>query len=356
MKKIKFGLIGSGYRGQYFIRIAKALPEIFELSAVCIRDKEKGEKFAKEFEVNVVNTFDELKVLGIEFVVLAIKREFVSDTLVSLYEKNIPVLCETPPSDSVEDLRIIWENTQKYNGKIQISEQYFLQPLYSSWQNVINSGVLGEIQNVTISALHGYHGVSMIRKYLGVGFENCKITGKTYDFKVAKTSSREGLCFTGVVIPNQRQKITLEFESGKVGFFDFSFIQYHSFIRTRQLNVQGIRGEIDDLEVRYLNDENIPVLNKLNRVDLGIYNGRGWNHLGIMMNDKYLYENPFQSARLNDDEIAVATCMYKMSEYVQTGVEFYSLKDGLQDAYIAEKMTVALANPGACIETSTQNW
>lgn len=41
MKKIRFGLIGSGWRAEFYIRIAKMLPEQFELTGVLIRDKEK---------------------------------------------------------------------------------------------------------------------------------------------------------------------------------------------------------------------------------------------------------------------------------------------------------------------------
>ena len=47
MKKIRFGLIGSGWRAEFYIRIAKALPQQFELTKVLIRDKKKGEQFKK---------------------------------------------------------------------------------------------------------------------------------------------------------------------------------------------------------------------------------------------------------------------------------------------------------------------
>ena len=46
MKKIKFAVIGSGWRAQFYIRIAKAVPDMFELTDVLIRDKIKGEKFS----------------------------------------------------------------------------------------------------------------------------------------------------------------------------------------------------------------------------------------------------------------------------------------------------------------------
>lgn len=36
MEKIRYGLIGSGWRAEFYIRIAKAVPEKFDLTAVLI--------------------------------------------------------------------------------------------------------------------------------------------------------------------------------------------------------------------------------------------------------------------------------------------------------------------------------
>ena len=82
MEKIRYGVIGSGWRAEFYIRIAKAVPEKFELAAVLIRDKEKGRVFSEKFGVKVVNSVDELMEEKPEFVVLAIKRGYVSDYLV----------------------------------------------------------------------------------------------------------------------------------------------------------------------------------------------------------------------------------------------------------------------------------
>ncbi len=357
MKKIRFGLIGSGWRAEFYIRIAKALPDIFELTDVLIRDKEKGIKFQKLHQVTVVNTIEQLEIKQPDYIVLAVRRGFLSNYLTTLFEKNIPVLCETPPEESLESLQKIWENKQKYNAKIQVAEQYFAQPLYAAWHQAISSGKLGEVENINISSLHGYHGVSIIRRFLNVGYQNCRIYGKRYKFGVTETYGRDGMVFDGEVFLCNRDRITMEFENGKVAFFDFSDpAQYHSFIRTRQLTVQGVRGEIDDLTISYLSDKNIPITQQLNRIDLGVYNNQEWSHYGIMLGEEFLYKNPFSNARLNDDEIAVATCMLKMGEYLESGVQFYSLKDAIQDMYISLKMDEALANPMQEIETNAQIW
>lgn len=357
MGKIRFGLIGSGWRAEFYIRIAKSLPELFELTGVLIRDKEKGERFARQFDTVVVNTLDELIKGNPEYVVLAIKRGFVSDYLLELFERDIPVLCETPPGEDLESLKKVWNQYTEHNARIQIAEQYFAQPLYAAWENVISSGKIGEVENINISSLHGYHGASMIRRYLKAGYENAVIYGKRFWFDVTETYGREGMDFSGKVFSCSRDRLTMEFDNGKTVFFDFSDpAQYHSFIRTRQLNVQGVRGEIDDMTVRYLTEKNVPVTEQLNRIDLGIYGNQEWCHYGIMLGEEFLYKNPFGNARLNDDEIAVAYCMKQMREYLETGKEFYSLKSALQDMYLCLKMEEALENPNTEIRTETQAW
>lgn len=357
MSKIKFGLIGSGWRAEFYIRIAKALPEMFTLAAVLVRDAERGNKFSGQFQVPVVNTLDEMEALQVDFVVLSIKRGVVGEYLRELFRRKMPVLCETPPGESQQELMQLWECYKENSGRIQIAEQYFAQPLYAAWQQVVQSGKLGEVQNINISALHGYHGVSIIRRFLGVLYHNCVIYGKRYWFDVTETYGRDGMVFDGEVARCSRDRLTLEFENGKIAFFDFSDpAQYHSFIRTRQLNVQGVRGEIDDVTIRYLTDENVPVKQELNRIDLGVYNNQEWSHYGIMLGEEFLYRSPFANARLNDDEIAVATCLTKMGDYLNTGEEFYSLREALQDMYLSLKMNEALDKPNCEVVTETQIW
>ncbi|MFT3985119.1 MAG: Gfo/Idh/MocA family oxidoreductase [Lachnospiraceae bacterium] len=357
MEKVCYGLIGSGWRAEFYIRIAKLVPERFTLTAVLIRDKEKGRKFADQFGVKVVNTLEELTKDRIDFVVLAIKRGFVSDYLEALFKKQIPVLSETPPGESLEALIHLWNAFEKYNGRIQVAEQYAYQPLYAAYQNVISSGKIGEVENISISSLHGYHGVSMIRKYLGTGFQNCTLRGKRYWFDVTETYGREGMVFDGEIVSCSRDRLTMEFENGKVAFFDFSDpAQYHSFIRTRQINIQGVRGEIDDRTIRYLTKNHRPVTQELNRIDRGVYHNQEWSHYGIMLGEELLYQTPFMNARLNDDEIAVATCLLRMYDYVKTDTDFYSLKDALQDMYLCLKMEEAYANPYQATVTETPCW
>lgn len=357
VKKTRFALIGSGWRAEFYIRIAKSMPESFELVGTLIRNPEKGKAFANAFQVPVVNHLDDLLALNPDFVVVATKRGTMKDYLLRLFRLQMPVLCETPPGETEEDLLELWETAQQSHARVQVAEQYFAQPLYAAWYEAIRGNLIGRVENIRLSALHGYHGVSMIRRMLGTGFQNAVLYGKRYHFDVVETYGREGMCFDGQTFSCPCERFTFEFENGTVAFFDFSDpAQYHSFIRTRQMTIQGERGEIDDLSVRYLNDENVPVFQQLNRIDLGVYSNQEWSHFGIMLGERFLYRSPFFKARLNDDEIAVASVLQGMEEYIQSGKEIYSLADALQDAYFGIQMNAAAEHPLQPITTVTQPW
>ena len=45
MSKVRYAVVGSGWRSLFYIRIAKALPETFELTALLCRTREKADRF-----------------------------------------------------------------------------------------------------------------------------------------------------------------------------------------------------------------------------------------------------------------------------------------------------------------------
>ncbi|WP_104178272.1 hypothetical protein [Cryobacterium sp. Y50] len=59
---------------------------------------------------------------------------------------------------------------------IQVAEQYHLEPMLSSQIAVARSGILGTVREASVSVCHDYHGMSVLRRMLGIGFENATIT------------------------------------------------------------------------------------------------------------------------------------------------------------------------------------
>lgn len=352
--KIRFGILGGGWRSEFFIRAAKAVPERFELAGVWMRSQQKAQALAQKYAVRVTTDLEELLETHLDYVVLCIPRENTLEYLEPLYSRGILVLCETPPSDSLENLNRVWELTQSKQGKIQVAEQYFLQPYHAAALEVVRRGYLGEVSNLRLSMVHGYHGVSLIRKYLNVGMQSCRISARHFAFPGIHHCDRTGLYTQGTAKPSSREVALLEFESGKTAFFDFDGEQYFSYIRRRSINVQGDRGELNDSSLSYLTEDLTPVTLPLHRVDTGAdSNLEGFYHRGIQVGEQFMYRNPFPGARLTDDELAVASCMDRMGHYAKTGEEFYPLKEALQDAYLSLLMQQA---DQTTIQSAPQSW
>lgn len=353
--KAKFILIGYGWRADFYYRIAKMLPERFEVCAGVLRTKERAAQVAGEEGIFATDDLEEALKQEPDFAVLCVPRGIVKDYLVTLMERKVPVLCETPPGKDVKELTELWSDCRRLDGRVQVVEQYFLQPYYAGILRLIEKGYLGEISSVMLSALHGYHAVSMYRKILGIGYENCLIEGKQLISPVTATNGREGFDQSGRIIQEQRDLISLVFENGKAALMDFAGEQYFSQIRQRRWNIRGLRGELNDMTLYFLTEGNLPVTQEIRRVDVGVNNNSEWAHRGMMFMDRMIYENPFYPARMNDDEIAVASCLLAMKEYVETGREFYPLREALQDTYLSFEMEEAVRS-GRQIRTTTKDW
>lgn len=353
--RVKFILIGYGWRADFFYRLSKIMPEQFEIVSWVVRTEERAKQVAAERKVYTVNKLEDALQKEHDFVVLCVPRGIVQQYLVKLMKNRGKVLCETPPAKNTEELRELWEAKKEYNGKVQVIEQYFLQPYYAAIEAIISQGLIGEVNHVMLSALHGYHAVSMFRRILGVKFGNCEIKINKFPYSMVNTNNREGFDYTGSIVQSDREWGYLKFENKKVAFIDFSGEQYFSMIRSRRWNIQGTRGEINDMEVRFLSEKNIPVTQQIQRLDVGINNNSEWSHKRITCLDQEIYFNPFYPARLNDDEIAVASCLTKMKEYVNSGKNFYPLREALQDTYISFLMEEA-AESGKTVYSATQAW
>ncbi|MFI3168657.1 MAG: Gfo/Idh/MocA family oxidoreductase [Faecalibacterium sp.] len=356
MKKIRFGLIGTGWRADFFLRIAKEMPEQFELTNMLSRSEEKAAAYAKEWGIATTTKMDDVLAAKPDFVILCISHFAFEEYIKVLGDAGMPILCETPPASNREALYRIWDYVQANNVKIQVAEQYHFWPLYASVNKIIEKGMIGEVSNMRLAALHGYHAVAVFRRVFGAGMKGVSVKGERFTFPVVETDSRYGIVTSGEMGEAVRDVITLKWEDGKVAFFDFAGKNYHSAIRTRSLNVQGSHGEINDFDVRYVNADGLAVTSTMVRADRGVHKNNGLSHQHMTLNGEVLFENPHMYKRFNDDEISMATCMLGMQEYIETGKDAcYSLANAMQDALIAIAMTEAVTT-GETITLGEQPW
>jgi len=355
MKPLNLVVVGSGWRSLFYARIAKAYPDCFHLSAFLCRTKEKAQRMQAETGIKAVTSPEECELENPDFVVVAVNKDSIFQVVREWALKGYPVLCETPAAMELGDLQELWRLRTQEGARIQVAEQYFEYPVFHAAIEVVKRGHIGEAYRVNISAVHDYHGASLIRRLLGIGFENMKLYGKKFLYPVVETDSRYGFIEDGRVSERERVRLTFEFEGGKTAFYDFNGIQYHSRIRSRHLNVQGAKGELDDWTLRYVGEDSR--YREYQIVEEPFDTGKGINE--IYMGQELLYRNPFYElgkiGGLSQDETAIGTLMLGMRRFIEEGVEVYPLSEGLQDAYVRILMEQAL-NSGQAVESKTQVW
>jgi hypothetical protein len=361
MKETSFGIIGGGWRAAFYLRIARALPEHFRVAGMMVRNQEKGSVLEEKWGVKTYRTLDELlEHCECDFVVVAASRSANASFIKELASRDIPALTETPPADSLEDLISLHELTRA-GARVQVAEQYIFQPMHAARLAIVASGLLGSVTQVQVSAAHGYHGMSLLRHYLGIGFEEAAITARKFDSPIVAGPARQGPPAKEKIVTSSQTIAWLDFQE-KIGIFDFTGTQYFSWIRSPRILVRGERGEINNREVRYLKDFQTPVVLELKRQSAGEDgNLEGYYLKGILAGEEWVYRNPFAGARLSDEEIAVATVLGKLAEYAKGGASFYGLPAASQDTFLALMMDKAvetgekvLAKPQIWVTTASQ--
>ena len=358
--KIQIGFIGAGWRAHCYMKVIDQFQHRMEVSSVFVRSKERAEQMEQEYPGKVDTNLEAFLSKKHDFVIVLIPREHVLYYIEALMKRGIPVLSETPPGNGIEELNLCYALKQKYHAKIQVSEQCFLRPYYQAVLNLIGKGSFGQINNVSMEMLHDYHAMSVTRKILGVGYENCTIDAKEYYFPVHYHCGREGIHPEDArnVIADHRKRADVVFESGKTLFYDFSDEQYFNYFRTRHLCVRGELGEIFDFDTSFWGTDGYPHPGKIIRDELGQYeNLEGYALRGILHNGMPVYRNPYcdEGVRLSDDEIAMACILDGMKRYIDTGEEIYPLEEALQDTYLHLIMDESVRQKKA-ITTEAQTW
>ncbi len=351
---IRFGIIGTGWRSKFFLRIATARPDLFEVVGIVTRDSASAQEWVQPYSARFFNSLDDLLAENPLFVVTSLPWDINSQMLTELAERGIPALSETPPARTISEMEALFQQVQD-GAKIAIAEQYHLQPHHDVRIQIAQSGRLGTASYARVSVAHGYHGISLIRRLLGIGYENVSITAHRFVSPIIEGLQRGGLP-EQENIKDSVQTIAYFDWGDKSAVFDFTDDQYRSFIRSRQVLVRGERGEIADDKLVYLQDFATPIELDIKRINTGERgNLEGYFFKGIQLGSEWIYKNPLAPAPLNDEDIAIGQCLLKMADYVQGSEPFYSLAEACQDRYLHMLMEEAVES-GETQTSHSQIW
>ena len=351
---VPFAVVGAGWRGAFFLRVAAAMPDRLRATGVLARSRTA----AAVLEAPDVPVHADLEALlrgRPRFVVAAVPWAVTPTLVRELSASGVPVLAETPPAPDLDGLDAILDLAQRPPVPIEVAEQYHLQPLHAARLAVARSGALGSVSEAQVSVAHDYHGLDLIRRFLGVGFAPVRIRARRSSSPIVAGPDRAGPPAGERLADSQQTLAWLDFD-GRLGVYDFTDDQYFSWIRSPRVLVRGERGEINGETVRRLVDARTPVTEALERRDAGRDgNLEGFHHIGYTLGGRWVYRNPTAPARLADDEIAVAGCLLSMAERVDGGPSRCSLAEAAWDHELSLRVAEAAAS-GREVAADGRRW
>jgi hypothetical protein len=352
----RFGIVGSGWRGAFFLRLARLLPQHFRVTGVVTRTASRGDEVTAEWGVPTFRSAaDLLAYQRPDFVIVSVPWSVTPDATRELVAAGVPVLAETPPAPDLAGLRSLWSDVGD-SGLVQVAEQYLLMPGHAARLEVVRAGVLGEPTSVQISSTHLYHAVSLIRGLLGVGYNAAEVSARTFVAPLANPLSPEG--WSGDLTPQQLATTlaTIDF-GGRMGLYDFTDNQWWNPLRSRRLIVRGSLGELVDDQVVRLVDATTPVESLLVRRQTGVdLNLEGLDLKHISFDGRVVYRNPFVGSGLSDDDLAVADIVARTGAWARDeGPAPYPLAEACQDHLISLAIEESVRG-GRPVVTTREAW
>jgi predicted dehydrogenase len=352
---VRYGIIGSGWRAQFFLRLAEAVPDRFAVTGVVTRTARRGAEVTAQWSVPTVRTIDALLKTDPDFVIVSVPWDHTPSAVRELVARNVAVLAETPPAPDADGLRALWDEVG-CSGLVQVAEQYLLLPGHAARLALVRAGVVGTPTSAQVSSTHLYHAVSVIRGYVDAGFAPAVVSARAFTAPLADPLSPDG--WSGDAAPKDvtTTLATIDFD-GTSGLYDFTDNQWWNPLRTRRVVVRGATGELVDDAVVRLVDPTTPVTSHLVRRQLGIdLNLEGHDLDTISFDGRVVYRNPFRGARLADEDIAIATMLDGMRAWLHDdGPPPYPLAEACHDHLISLAITES-AQTGRPVPTGSAPW
>jgi predicted dehydrogenase len=340
-RPLRVAIIGTAKRSDYLYGpLIKALPDDVELVSVWGRHADAVERLGKSLGVPAYTDMDKLmRETAPELGIVSVGYHANGEVGLMAVQAGLHVLLETPIAHKLSQADAIIAAAQERGLKIEIAEQFHRRPLEQIKLKLIASGLFGRVYAAFNDfAGHGYHGVSVLRSYLGFDAKPIQVTGAVRKYDLAPHWSR--LAGTRGGRTETQEHGIIEFEGGQVGIFHWTDVGYDSALRwwrsSRFLAEKGMGITVGvGLDV----DERLSLVSPSGEAPHFVTIERRWErvdggalvaivaHTGDRDLPVIQWDNPFRPAvqghgvQWHDDEIGVAGCLLSLVEAVRNGTE-----------------------------------
>ena len=336
-RKVRAAMIGTGSRQTYmYAPILRGLTDDIEVVSVWGRSKGSVDKTAAVFGVpgytDLGTLIDET---GPEIGIVCVNSDANGQVALMAVEHGLSILTETPIAHDLDEADAIIRTAESKGLKVEVSEQFHRRPLEQLKLKLIETGIFGKVHtSYSDFAGHGYHGMSVMRSYLGFDKKPIRVVGAMARFPMDPHLNGS----SGAI--EERTESTehaiVWFEDGGMGIFHWTGVGYDSGLRwwrsSRFMAERGMGvtvGTFLDVEERlsYLasgseGPQFITVERVLERCDGGALKCLK-AHTGSAAHPVVRWDNPFyrepsgSTPQWHDDEIGVAGCIMSLVDAVR---------------------------------------
>lgn len=338
---IRVVIVGTGRRSDYlYSPILAALPHEVQLVGVWGRSLESAKRMGAALGAPAYTDLDRLvRETGAQAGIVSVNYAANGEVGRMAVEAGLHVLLETPIAHHLAEADAIIQAAQQRGLKVEVAEQFHRRPLEQIKLKLIESGLFGRVHtSFNDFAGHGYHGVSVMRSYLGFDARPVQVTGLVRQFDLGQHWSR--LNNDSAARSETQEHAMVSFEGGQIGIYHWTNVAYDSPLRwwrsSRFLAEKGMGITIGaglDLEERLTllapggeAPRAITLERRYERVDGGALISMV-AHTGDPDLPIVTWENPFRPARQghgaqwHDDEIGVAGCLMSLITAIRTGAQ-----------------------------------
>jgi len=338
---MRVAIIGTAKRSDYLYGpLIKALPDEVELVSLWGRHTDSVEPLGKSLGVPTYTDIDKLvRETAPEIGVVSVNYHANGEVGLMAVQAGLHVLLETPIAHRLSEADAIIAAARERRLRIEIAEQFHRRPLEQVKLKLIASGLFGRVHtSFNDFAGHGYHGVSVLRSYLGFDAKPLQVHGMVRQYDLAPHWAR--LSGTRGMRTETQEHGIIEFESGQIGIFHWTDVGYDSALRwwrsSRFLAEKGMGITVGvGLDV----EERLSLISPGGEAPRFITIERRWEridggalvamvaHTGDPDLPIVQWDNPFRpavqghGAQWHDDEIGVAGCLLSLVGAVRNGTE-----------------------------------
>ncbi len=337
---MRVAIIGTSARSDYLYGpILQALPDDVLLVSVWGRSAESARQLGDSLGVPWYTDLDKLmRETAPEIGIVSVAYPANGQVGLMAVEVGLHVLLETPIAHNLREADAIIDAAAMRGLKIEVAEQFHRRPQEQIKLKLIESGLFGRVySSINDFAGHGYHGVSVMRSYLGFDAVPTQVSGIVREYDLMPHWSR--LAGSYGARSEEQEHGLIEFEGGQIGIYHWTSVGYDSALRwwrsSRFLAEKGmgisvghfidVREQLTLLAPDSESPRHIHIDRRLDRNDggalLAMVAYTGDADLPIVT-----WENPFRPVKKghgvqwHDDEIGVADCLMSLVNAVRNDI------------------------------------